>query len=156
SEEGTKSSSGPISRSTTVFVNLTGPDASPSPHASPPASAQPVTFDAGRFRITPPAGATQNATVNGVLWEAGGATDSVLFYDGKPRGIDRSPLYVAARDHLGESAVDHEEDLMLDGRKSHQRTLHATSSKGATVYRRNVLVLAGERTFDVSVVSPER
>jgi hypothetical protein len=156
SEEGTKPSSGPISRSTTVFVNLSGPDAAPSSSASPPASSQPFTFDTGRFRATPPSGATQHATVSGVVWEAGGATYSILFYDGKPRGIDRSPLYVAARDHLGESAIDHEEDVMLDGRKSRQRTLHATSSKGATVYRRNVIVLAGERTFDVSVVSPER
>src|SRR5262245_8491163 len=94
---------GPISRTSTVYVLPAAPDADapPSPFtsvsasAAPPAPAMPFSSSAGRFRVTPPGGLSEHPAVGGILWDGRGVSVSVLFYDGKPRGVDRSPLYTA-------------------------------------------------------------
>ena len=156
---------GPATRTSTILVMPAAPEAEapPSPFAVAPsasgparAPAEPFTSVGGRFRVTPPGGLSDHLAVGGILWDGRGAAYSVLFYDGKPHGVDRSPLYSAARDHLGDSAIDKETDTAFDGHKAREKTLHVTSSKGAVVYSRDVMVISGDRTYDVSVTSPER
>jgi hypothetical protein len=155
-------SGGPISRSTTVYVIPSAPPQGPSPFdadagISREAAAPSVAVsDLGRFRVTVPAGLVPHATTGGTLWDGRGASFAVLFYDGRPRGVDRSPLYTAARDHLNESAIDREVDITFDTRKARERIIHASSANGATLYRRNVIVLEGDRTYDVSVSCSDR
>jgi hypothetical protein len=157
---------GPVTRTTTVYVMPAPPDGGgpPSPFTSPGASAsapppgpvEPFTSAPGRFRVTPPGGVSEHPTMAGVVWDGRAASYSVLFYDGKPHGVDRSPLYTRARDHLGESAIDKEVDITFDGHKARTKVLHVSSSGGTVVYRRDVILVSGDRTYDVSVTGPDR
>src|SRR5512140_700454 len=51
----------------------------------------------GRFSVAAPTAGIVNATTAGVGWTVGGATFVVSYYDGKPRGVDRSRSYDIAR-----------------------------------------------------------
>jgi hypothetical protein len=155
------------SRSKTVYVvpgsaSIPSPFGSAAPPASapppPPPSAPPAEYASaeGRFRVTPPARLVAHPTAAGTLWDGDGRSFAVLYYDGKPRGVDRSPLYASARDKLGDSAIDQEQETTIDGHKAMRRVLHASAKSGAFIYRKNLIVPVGDRTYDVSVTAADR
>jgi hypothetical protein len=126
------------------------------PSSQTPQPAVPFISREGHFRVAPPAGTTAHETPAGVMWDGEGRTFAVLYYDGKPRGVDRSSSYTAARDKLGDSAIDREERIVFDGHNALRRSLHVNAKSDGFVYRRNVILVVGDRTYDVSVSSTDR
>jgi hypothetical protein len=84
------------------------------------------------------------------VWIKGAATYAVAYYDGKPHGVDRSSFYQLARDHVGTSAVEKDEDGKLNGSRAHLRLVRVGLPGKPVQWRRSALVVVDDRTYDVS------
>ncbi len=110
----------------------------------------------GLFSASVPADAKPYETTSGVAWSLAGATLAVSYYDGKPRGVDRSGQYDLARDMVNGSALEKEEDVKLSGFPTRLRRMRVVPVGRPVLFRRSAIVVDGDRTFDVSCSSPAR
>ena len=108
----------------------------------------------GRFTVAAPTGVTPNATTAGVGWGVRGATLVVSYYDGKPRGVDRTRLYDLARDKIGGSEIEREDDVKVGGFPTRMRRMRLVIPGKPVQWRRSAIVVAGDRTYDISCTSP--
>lgn len=143
-------------------------DAAASPNATPAgASADagagvdasipgaPFTSKEGGFSVDAPS-VPPIASTAGVVWNTPGGQYAVRYYDGRPHGVDSSPLYSVARDHIDGSAIEKEAEVVINGNKAKTRWLRAVLIDKTVTYRRNAIVVVGDRTYDVSCVSANK
>ena len=109
----------------------------------------PFTSKEGAFSIDAPAVPMIGST-SAIVWNTPRASYAVHYYDGRPHGVDSSPLYSVARDHVDGSAIEKEAEVVINGNKAKTRWLKAVLINKTVTYRRNALVVVGDRTYDVS------
>jgi hypothetical protein len=116
----------------------------------------PYTSKEGLYTVEVPAGVRPDGTISSIVWGLAGVTFAVSFYDGKPRGIDNTSFYDLARDKASGSDVEKEEELTV-GRartRAHVRRLRLVRPGKPVHWRRAAIVVVGDRTYQLSVMSP--
>jgi hypothetical protein len=117
------------------------------------AAAAPYVSKEGRFTVSVPSGIKPYETTAGVRWTVGGASLVAGYYDGRPRGVDRSHFYDLARDGVGGSAIEKEDDAKIAGFPTRMRRIRLVLPGKGVQWRRGAIVIAGDRTYEVSCTS---
>ncbi len=120
------------------------------------AATTPYVSKEGHFTVLPPAGVKPNETTAGVAWIVGSAALVVGYYDGRPHGVDRSRFYDLARDGVNGSEIEKEDDVKVGGFPTRMRRIRLVVVGKPVQFRRSAIVVAGNRTFEVSCTSSVR
>ena len=155
-DSGSASGSGSGSASASGPGSASGSDAGIGPaegYLADAGAAAPYVSKEGRFAVSVPSGIKPNETTGGVGWKLGGAALVVGYYDGKPHGVDRSRFYDLARDKVGGSEVEREDDVKLGGFPTRMRRIRLVLVNKPVQWRRSAIIVAGDRTYEISCTS---
>ena len=114
----------------------------------------PYTSKEGLYTVQVPAGVRPDGTISSIVWVVASVAFAVTYYDGKPRGVDRTSFYDLARDKTSGSDIEKEEDVTLSGARAHLRRMRLVRPGKPVQWRRAAILIVGERTYQVSVMSP--